>query len=368
MLEDLSKEAPQIDYKQINTEHNEEVEVDFKYQSPSKARSPSDLGSPALTPTPCFKNSYKPSWQENSNIEQGSVTSRRAAFGQRGLSLMMPREIKPPNDILPVSPKPEKFSASMLPRRSRGMDFSRAATNLHHSTLAEQSSPDSSPTTNSRMMNIPNKINGISQINGEYLANSGFLWSAGGNSDQMNLSSSLGSTNLIAGSDSSENYSDEDDLMDDIDDSILTTPLVKASNDLNQDVLGDIWQGQSLAARSPISFQRSNLRNWKKRNNISRGCWNATLSPNSKSSSRIYSHEGVQAWEKQVDTKHSRRESISWAANQLNISGSENDDGPSTYTYDSLDGSPVTPCREGQRGVIRRPVTRRGNLLVRTRN
>src|SRR5690606_20598096 len=51
----------------------------------------------------------------------------------------------------PLSPKLDHSQvfaspANILPRRSRGLDFSRAATHLHHSTLADQSSPDSSPT------------------------------------------------------------------------------------------------------------------------------------------------------------------------------------------------------------------------------
>jgi hypothetical protein len=63
---------------------------------------------------------------------------------------------------------------------------------------------------------------------------------------------------------------------------------------------------------------------------------------------------------------HSRRESISWAANQLHISGSESDDGTLKSTLENVDGMPITPGRDGQRGVIRRAVTRRGNMLVGT--
>ena len=63
---------------------------------------------------------------------------------------------------------------------------------------------------------------------------------------------------------------------------------------------------------------------------------------------------------------HARRESISWAANQLHISGSESDDGTLKSTLENVDGMPITPGRDGQRGVIRRAVTRRGNMLVRT--
>jgi hypothetical protein len=61
---------------------------------------------------------------------------------------------------------------------------------------------------------------------------------------------------------------------------------------------------------------------------------------------------------------HARRESISWAANQLHISGNESDDGTLKSTLENVDGMPITPGRDGQRGVIRRVVTRRGNMLV----
>jgi hypothetical protein len=35
-------------------------------------------------------------------------------------------------------------------------------------------------------------------------------------------------------------------------------------------------------------------------------------------------------------------------------------------TLENVDGIPITPSRDGQRGVIRRAVTRRGNMLVST--
>jgi len=69
----------------------------------------------------------------------------------------------------------------------------------------------------------------------------------------------------------------------------------------------------------------------------------------------------------QADRPPSRRESISWAANQLHISGSESEDGTLKSTLENVDGMPVTPGRDGQRGVIRRPVTRRGNMLPKTK-
>ena len=56
---------------------------------------------------------------------------------------------------------------------------------------------------------------------------------------------------------------------------------------------------------------------------------------------------------------HPRRESISWAANQLHISSSEAEE-------KAMDGGDVlNPSgKDGQRGVVKRVVTRRGNLFV----
>jgi hypothetical protein len=42
----------------------------------------------------------------------------------------------------------------------------------------------------------------------------------------------------------------------------------------------------------------------------------------------------------------------------------ESDDGTLKSTLENSDNLPVTPGRDGQRGVIKRVVTRRGNMLV----
>jgi hypothetical protein len=52
---------------------------------------------------------------------------------------------------------------------------------------------------------------------------------------------------------------------------------------------------------------------------------------------------------------HARRESISTAANQLHISGNDSDENPSRQNEVE---SPLRPS------IVRRAVTRRGNLLV----
>jgi hypothetical protein len=355
-------------------------------RSPSKARSLSDGGPPTLSPSPKFREPEKKISQDDSALSDNPTTPRRPAFPMRGLSLQMPaRDLMSPStqayiSRVPLSPKLDHSQtygspSSVLPRRSRGLDFSRAATNLHHSTLAEQSSPDSSPTIGGRAMNIPNRKNGLHfSSSSESMINNPSLWSTMANADRMVVSSSLGSVNML-GSESSGSSSDEDDLMDadDIDDSILSTPQINKMSGpfgTTQPSPGNGWVGQSPAVSSLMNFQRQRLRHGKSRKSSSSGSGNSMASPNSKSPPTMRSLEnmntGYFGGREIGEGLHARRESISWAANQLHISGSESDDGTLKSTLENVDGMPITPGRDGQRGVIRRAVTRRGNMLVRT--
>lgn len=355
-------------------------------RSPSKARSLSDGGPPTLSPSPKFREPEKRKSKDDSALGDSPTTPRRPSFA-RGLSLQMPRAdfILSPNtsafNRVPLSPKLDHSQTygsptSVLPRRSRGLDFSRAATNLHHSTLAEQSSPDSSPTITGRAMNIPNRKNGLhfSGSSESMSNNSSSLWSTMANADRMNISGSLGSVNMLMGSDSSSNSDDEDDMMDadDIDDSILTTPQVnKATGTFGifpQPSPGSGWMSQSPAVSSLMNFQRARLRHGKSRKSSSSGSGNSMASPCSKSPPTMRSIEsmnnGYFAKDNPTgDALRARRESISWAANQLHISGNESDDGTLKSTLENAD-MPVTP---GRAGVIRRAVTRRGNMLPKTK-
>lgn len=349
-------------------------------RSPSKARSLSDGGPPTLSPSPKFREPEKRKSKDDTALEASPTTPRRPAF-PRGLSLQMPaRDFMSPStsayiNRVPLSPKLDHSQtygspSSVLPRRSRGLDFSRAATNLHHSTLAEQSSPDSSPTITGRAMNIPNRKNGL-HFSSESMNNAtSSLWTTMANAERMTVSSSLGSVNML-GSDSSGSSSDDEDLMDadDIDDSILTTPQVsKLAGPFGAGPLaspGNAWLGQSPAVSSLMNFQRARLRNGKSRNRSSSGSGASMASPSSKSPPMRGENMGAGYFgREQAEGLKARRESISWAANQLHISGSESDDGTLKSTLENVDGMPITPGRDGQRGVIRRPVTRRGNMLV----
>jgi hypothetical protein len=352
-------------------------------RSPSKGRSMSDGSPPVLSPSPRFREPEKRS-KDDTSVDN-PVTPRRPTYQLRGLSLQMPpRELMTADtsyDRIPLSPKLDHSNtygspASIIPRRSRGLDFSRAATNLHHSTLAEQSSPDSSPTITGRAMNIPNRKSGHwGGIAESPSGNSGSLWATMAGTDRTTVSSSLGSVNMLL-SDSSGSSS-EDEMMDadDIDESIITTPMVgRSSGPFAGGVHGSPgsqWMtASSPAVSSLINFQRARMRHVKNARNrkaSSSGSGSSMTSPKSKSPPVLRGIEGVGNSYLNKDLPpgtHSRRESISWAANQLHISGSESDDGALKNTLESVDGLPNTPSRDGQRGVIRRPVTRRGNMLV----
>ena len=160
---------------------------------------------------------------------------------------------------------------------------------------------------------------------------------------------------------------------DDIDDSILTTPQVNKTNTPFGAIPiaspGSGWAGQSPAVSSLMNFQRARLRHGKSRKSSSSGSGHSLVSPGSRSpppAIRSIETAGGAFLGRDTPTERtrSRRESITWAANQLHISGSESDDGALKSTLENVDSMLSTPGRDGQRGVIRRAVTRRGNMLV----
>ncbi|EFX05197.1 hypothetical protein CMQ_3266 [Grosmannia clavigera kw1407] len=281
----------------------------------------------------------------------------------------------------PLSPKldPSQIYASptnILPRRSRGLDFSRAATSLHHSTLAEQSSPDSSPLVSGShaAMNIPGRKPGDY---GGATESSTSLWSMMGRSqEKAQPSGSLGSVNYAC-SDSSSS-SDDNDLMDeDLDEPFVTTPQVGRVTTPSMTPTApstQSWMPGSPAMNSLLSFQnrqrpRKQPRR-KVRGPLGLGFSSIFTPPPAASPAGMSTLSrsppgyilGRDGGTVAAQQSHARRESISWAANQLHISGSESDDSPKAHT-EAGEGPVLTPGRDGQRGVVRRVVTRRGNLL-----
>ena len=326
----------------------------------AKTRSFSDSGGTPikLSPSPYIIGASRRVSKDDSDIRdvQPPVTPRQPSFGSHSLHLQVPpREYTPPPasanpqvQPAPLSPKLDHSQiyaspTNILPRRSRGLDFSRAATSLHHSTLAEQSSPDSSPTVGGgRAMNIP----GRAQY-GRAEQTTSSLWSMMGDQERMNISSSLGSATQAVGSDSSTS-SDDDDLMDeDVDDTYVMTPQVSKTIPTPGQPAPPGPFG-SPAMSSLISFQKRQRQRKQQRKKM-HGPFGFAFGSSAASLSKSPPGSGV----------HSRRESISWQANQLHISGIDVDDnGRGASDVDVLNG-------DGQRNVVRRPVTRRANLLVR---
>ncbi|KAL6923414.1 hypothetical protein ACHAPO_001580 [Fusarium lateritium] len=318
----------------------------------TKTRSMSDGGgTPSrLSPSPRIVDESRRTSKDDTSIPTPQpVTPRRPNLSNRGFTIQMPpRDFTPPppNSYVkpaPLSPKLDHSQiyaspTNILPRRSRGLDFSRAATSLHHSTLAE-SSPDSSPTAGGRAMNIPSRRSHYAGP--EQMSTS--LWSVMGNQEKMHISSSLGSQ--AVGSDSSSS-SDDDELMDeDMDESYVTTPQVNKIGP----ALGPPGSGGTFgspAMSSLMSFQQRQ-RPRKQSKKKARGPLGLGFSGSSLSKSPP------------ANSSRARRESISWQANQLHISGADSDEARAMGDVDGIG--------DGQRNVIRRVVTRRGNLLPKTK-
>lgn len=335
--------------------------VDVVNKSHLKRRSLSDCSIvPSLSPSPKFRETAKLTSQDDIHLDSPSPsTPRRSSVLVKELNACLPSSIFPHPHNRPSQPPPSPkldhsttyaSPTSVIPRRSRGMDFSRAATNLHHSILAEQPSPESSPVLG-RAINIPLRKSASLQSNNDLINGAaGSLWSSMASAERSAISSSVGSVNMVE--DSSTSSSDDDDLMDadEIDDTIINTPQMSSAPFGTGPESPAIWSGApSPAVNGFMNFQRHKMRAGKERrhrSNLQHS--HMTRSP---PMTRRELSVGIQ-----------RRDSISWAANQLHISGSESDDNPGRKNSEN-DGSPSTPSRDGQRGVVKRVVTRRGNML-----
>jgi len=339
-------------------------------KSPSKSRSLSD-STPKLSPSPKIKENLKGSKDDNHMISTPKPPKRLEIAG--GLHLQMPSRdgvgIQTPYfaSRVPLSPQIDKSNtfgspAKVLPRHSRGLDFSRACTNLHHSTLAEQSSPDSSPTITQKAMVIPQRKLSINSM----MLDPPSLqpWSSN-NSEKGGIASSLGSVNML-GSDESSSESEECDPMDpdEVDDVMITTPQVqKRSNVAAATPFANLagpntpnsgWPNvffPGAGASKFSSYHRARLRNGRSRKSSSSASGHSSLaSPIPASPPAGKNSDGYFSKDVPMRKPSSRRESLSLGTSDLHIS-SGNDSGDEAVL-------PMTP------GVVRRPVTRRGNLLV----
>ncbi|KAL2373769.1 hypothetical protein BDBG_02121 [Blastomyces gilchristii SLH14081] len=369
------------------------TETPAKSRSPMKGRSLSDASSRTLSsasPNPLNIQRTK----DDTAVTAAPATPHRPDGLAHGLLLQMPsRMFGSPvagGHRVPLSPKLDSSHiygspASVLPRRSRGLDFSRACTNLHHSTLAE-SSPDSSPVVLGRGVAIPNRRSTINSTGMGSPNMSGGTWQSYGHGDRTVISSSVSSVNMFESDTTSSGDEDEDESMHIIDreDPILLTPqMARPGNTFStpfspstaQSPGGDWMSGLSAAKASLMSFQRARLRSGRSRHSSSSNSGNSSkLSPGPISPPVLKSVEssatGYFPREMSMSEVKSRRESLSLGTSDLHLSDLS-DDESRLARVGSPSSAPLpggTNIESGPHGVIRRPVTRRGNLLPKTKN
>ncbi|KAL1388678.1 F-actin capping protein alpha subunit-domain-containing protein [Phyllosticta capitalensis] len=196
-------------------------------------------------------------------------------------------------------------------------------------------------------------------------------WSSMNHNDKSVASSSVGSINML-GTDSSSDSSGDDDAMDpdDNDDPMIMTPQVlKLDKNLGNPFGaptaaspgGGMWTG-GFSPNGPnfLQIQRNRLRKVRSRKSSSSASGHSSLAspgPGSPPASKAFegANGGYFAREAVIRKAGSRRESLSMHAKDLNLS-SGNDSGD-----EAGKPAPSTP------GVVRRAVTRRGNLLPKSR-
>lgn len=335
-------------------------------RTPSKAgRSLSD-SVPQLEPSPTF---HEPVHRSKDDL--ATTPSRRSSRFDgvaRGLFLQMPSRETSGVDFGAFygrhQPSPQvdtreayESSTTVLPRHSRGLDFSRACTNLHHSTLADHPSPDSSPTlTHKSMMVPPSRRQSVysmaldsPRLNGHgFASNSGIL-------DKPFFARSVGSTNAFTSDASSSTSEDDEDLLrdDDQEDDIMTTPQVRKTDSSNALTPFGGLRGSSAApfSRSPRAGPFASPRDDRfGRIPFRHGLQARRVPPitNRESSDSIGYGGDVDMTNVQF-----RRDSISQGTYGLRISSSNESGDEGSFMHGSKGG-----------GVVKRPVVRRSNLLV----
>ncbi|KAL8937629.1 MAG: hypothetical protein Q9211_003582, partial [Gyalolechia sp. 1 TL-2023] len=388
--------ALETEHVHESTDHDQSHPAIGISKSPRRPRS---WSSAVLSPSPPFDGS-KTSKDDIHLPPNIPVTPRRPNYPSPGLSLQMPpRDISSTSTAnlikrVPLSPKLDpsnsySSAASALPRRSRGMDFSRACTNLHHSTLAEQSSPDSSPVVGSRgSIMIPPRKSVYVFNNTPLVPDSpgmlpSSLWS---NGDKGTTSSSLGTASLmeyVSGSSSSE----DDEMMghDEEEDMIHMTPQTWRTGNGSTNLFGpaipsspggDGFSGLSSAAAKLMSFQRARTKQRWSRKSSSSASAHSTLPVSGPASPAplLKSIESSMAGDLQRDPSkrdfESRRESLSLGTCDLALSDDDQSEAGKSHVSLQEDAAVLTPATpsDERRNVVRRAVTRRGNLLPKSRN
>ncbi|KAF2149214.1 hypothetical protein K461DRAFT_281566 [Myriangium duriaei CBS 260.36] len=334
---------------------------------------------PALAPSPQFREAAAASKDDSAIIGDPPRTPQQTSFLSRGLSLQMPHKnaglLSSPSGTPnkpPLSPQLDPTMtygspATSLPRHSRGLDWARASTNLHHSTLAE-SSPDSSPIITQRSLAIPSRKGSINSmmLDSPNLGPTG-SWPAFLNSERSAMSSSVGSVNML-GSPTGSSESDDEDLSED-NDELMCTPQANRMIGINiqtpynpsnvtQSPSGGNWSNNFSPAAASLmkNFQRGRFKRGRSRKSSSSASGQSAIpSPRNTSPPPIRSIESANGYFGWNKFSSSRRESLALGTDQLHLSSS-NDSGD-----ENKEAIPTTP------GVVRRAVTRRGNLLPKTK-
>ncbi|KAL8782746.1 MAG: hypothetical protein Q9213_005124 [Squamulea squamosa] len=352
-----------------------EIEIS---KSPRRPRPWSTEGIQAvLSPSPTLDESQI-SKDDIHVLSNNPVTPKRPNYPPRGLSLQMPpRDISSTSTAnlvkrVPLSPKLDPANSyaspgSALPRRSRGLDFSRACTHLHHSTLAEQPSPESSPVVGGRGgITIPSRKGISNPATTPIVPDSpgmlpSSLWSTMATAERGGISSSIGSASLME-YDSGSTSSDDDAIMGhgEEEDTIHTTPQVWQSSNGSANIFGpaissspgtDRFGGCLSAATKPMSFQRARTKQRRSRKSGSGLMYSpghGSPPPILRSIERSMtgdSHNGPSKQE--VD---SRRKSLSLGTGDLELSDDDQNDEPGKShvgTQEEAIGSmPATPSDE----------------------
>ena len=347
----------------------------------NKTRSLSDNPlRPALSPSPAIRESPRRVTKDDSATYTNPTTPRRPSGHLRGLSLQMPLKegqdaVSPSisrNSVVPLSPKLEASSVysspgSVLPRRSRGLDFARASTNLHQTILAE-SSPDASPITG-RGINIPQRR--VLGQNSVLDSPSQHAWMAPG--ERTTLSSSVSSINMMDSDTDSDDSSEDMALDREMDDPMLNTPAAARINALVANSSpGMDWLNNANPTNSQMSllnfqphrmsFRRARLKNNKSNHSSSSVSMRSSKpSPGPLSPPMRPTVEGSSYFGLTRQQVKSRRESLSLGTDDLQLSDSEWD---ADHKMDASNNPNEQPT---ERGVIRRAVTRRSNLLPKTK-
>ena len=189
-------------------------------------------------------------------------------------------------------------------------------------------------------------------------------------------SSSVSSVNMIDSDDSSTESSGDESMDKDMEDPVLATPQVsKLSNNFISGVVnspgGDWTPSQfSPAAASLMSFQRARLCKGRSRHSSSSGN-SSKLSPGPLSPPLMKSveHSNGNYFQPGLTRQQvqSRRESLSLGTGDLHLSDSADEDAKTSDGKDTSGNTTSASSTQSPRGVVRRPVTRRSNLLPKTK-